>query len=166
MYRAIKCRFNTLFVISISDDFPILKVNQMTSKMNDIISEMKSTNIIKEISDLKPFILFITQKHSDNSRGIVDFQEAIELPNYLKGDENQLEFNFGRGSSTDSFQTSKEEIMNYVRVYTSECCGIGKSFRIKKDIKERNEDYHYFGIGDDITKEDLFKKLKKLLKYF
>ena len=165
MYRAIKCRFNTLFVIAISDDFSILKVNQMTSKLNDIINEMKLTNTIKEISDLKPFILFITQKNSDNSRGIVDFQEATELPEYLKVYEDKLELNFGKGSSTNSNKTTQNEIINSVRVYTSDLCGIGKTFRIKKDIKEREEQYHYFGIGDDITKEELFKKLKKFLKH-
>ena len=165
MYRAIKCRFNTLFVISISDDFSILNINQMTSKMNEIINEMKSANTIKEISDLSPCILFITQKQSGSSRGIVDFQEATELPGYLKGDENKLEYNLGKGSSTDSNKTSEKEIYNAVKVYTSECCGIGKLYRIKKDIEKAGEDYHYFGIGDDITKEELFKKLKKFLKH-
>ena len=42
MYRAMKCRFKTLFVISISDDFSVLNLNQMTSLLNKIIRDMKS----------------------------------------------------------------------------------------------------------------------------
>ena len=164
MYRAIKCRFNTLFVITISDDFSILHINQMTSLLNRIIRDMKAENTIKDIKDLKPFILFITQNQSGSSRGFADFPEAIPLPGYLKGDENKLEYDLGKDGSIDTNKSSEKEIYNAVRVYTSECSGIGKSYLIKKEIKERGEDYHYFGIGDDITKEELFKKLKRFLK--
>ena len=41
IYRAIKCRFNSLFVISISDDFSIKNLNIMTNLINQIISDMK-----------------------------------------------------------------------------------------------------------------------------
>ena len=34
-----------------------------------------------------------------------------------------------------------------------------------KTIEENGEEYQYLGIGDDITKDELFKKLKKLIKH-
>ena len=37
-------------------------------------------------------------------------------------------------------------------------------YLIKKIIKDKREEYHYFGIGDDISKNELFKKLKRFLK--
>ena len=52
-----------------------------------------------------------------------------------------------------------------MKIYTSDCCGLGKSYLIKKEIKENGEDYYYFGIGDNITKDELYKKLKKFLKH-
>ena len=73
MYRAMKCRFKTLFVISISDDFSVLNLNQMTSLLNKIIRDMK------EITDLKPCILFITQNPKQNA----DFPEAKDLSNII-----------------------------------------------------------------------------------
>ena len=54
IYRAIKCRFNSLFVISISDDFSIKDLNIMTNLINEINSDMKIGNSIKKIEDLKP----------------------------------------------------------------------------------------------------------------
>jgi hypothetical protein len=160
LYRSIKCRFNTLFVISINDDFHAQKVNTMTSLMNKIIRDMKAENIIKEMKDLKPCILFIIQKNFMKA----DFQEIYDLPEYLKGDENKLEYNFILDNSIDSNDSLVYEIYNSVKVFTSDCCGLGKSYSIKKEIKERGEDYKYFGIGDVITKEELFKKFKKFLK--
>ena len=79
--------------------------------------------------------------------------------------ECEIEYDFDEGSSTDSHKFLINEIYNSVKVYTSDCCGLGKSYRIKKDIEKNGESYHYFGIGDDINKEELFKKLKKFLKY-
>jgi hypothetical protein len=151
LYRAIKCRFNTLFVISINDDFPVQKVNIMISLMNKIIRDMKAENIIKELKDLKPCILLIIQKNFMKA----DFLEIYDLPEYLKGDENKLEYNFILDNSIDSNDSLVYEIYNSVKVFTSDCCGLGKSYSIKKEIKERGEDYKYFGIGDVITKEEL-----------
>ena len=37
-------------------------------------------------------------------------------------------------------------------------------YSTKKDIKDKREEYHYFGIGDDISKNVLFIKLKRFLK--
>ena len=66
---------------------------------------------------------------------------------------------------TDIKKTSQNEIYNAVRVYTSDCCCLGKSYLIKREIKDNKDDYHYFGVGDDITKDELFKKLEKFIKY-
>ena len=153
MYRAIKCRFNTLFIISIKDDLPINKVNIMITLIDKIIKEMKTENIIKEINDLNACILFIIDNQLNNS---IIIPEAIDLPDIIKGDENKLEFNL--------LNHLENDIYNSVNVYTSDFCGMGKSYLIKKEIKEKGEDYHYFGIGDNITKDELYKKLKKFLK--
>ena len=160
-YRAMKCRFDTLFIISISDDFSVLNLNQMTSLLNKIINEMKAQKTIKEITDLKPCILFLTQ----NSAYSADFPEAKDLPESIKGDENKLEYELGKEGSTNSGKTLQNIIYDSVRVYTSDCSGLGKSYLIKKEIKKNGDDYHYFGVGDDITKDDLFIKLEDFIKY-
>ena len=176
MYRSIKCRFHTLFIISISDDFSIQNLNIMTNLLNRIVSDMKRENTIKTIGDLKPCILFIT--HNQNVLGnSIDFPKEVEdLQPHWIGDENKLEYDLGDDSSKNSKSNEKSQsqtliqtqsisdIYNSVKVYTSDCCGLGKSFLIKKEIKNNGEDYHYLGIGDDITKDDLFRKLKRFFK--
>ena len=159
MYRSIKCRFNTLFIISISDDFSIQNVNIMTNLLNQIIRDMKKENNIKEIMDLKPCILFITHNQNllGSSRGVIDFPEVSDLPDHIKGDENKLEYNLGNDNSSSSSKSFDNEIFNSIKVYTSDSSGLGKSELIRKEIKRVGEDYHYFGVGDNITKDDLFK---------
>ena len=41
MYRALKCKFNTLFIISIMDDLPMKKIYIFKKLLNQIIQEMK-----------------------------------------------------------------------------------------------------------------------------
>ena len=154
MHRAIKCRFSSLFVISINDDFSVKNLNLMISLMNKIIGDMKKENIIKEIKDLESCIIFITQINKLGSSRRIDSNEVINLPDYLTKNEDKLGYNI-----------NSNEIYNRVKIYSSDCCGLGKSYKIKEDIIERGEDYHYFGIGDDISKDELFKKLKKFLKH-
>ena len=166
IYRSIKCEFNTLFVISIIEDFSIQNVNTMTSLMNKIINNMKKENKIESIEDIKPCILFVIQNQNKlgKSKGIIDLPGINDLPEYLKGDENKLDYNLEIENLLANNKNYENEIYNSIKIYTSDCSGLGKSYLIKKDINEKKEDYHYFGIGDDITRDELFKKLKKFLK--
>ena len=66
MYRAFKCRFNTLFIISLSDDLPFNKINTIIHIINKITNEMKEENIIKEIKDIMPCILFLIENNLNN----------------------------------------------------------------------------------------------------
>ena len=127
---------------------------------------MKIGNSIKKIEDLKPFILFII--HNQNllgiSKSVVDFPEFKEFPNYLIKDEYKLDYELKSDDSSDRKKSLINEIYNSIKVYTSDCSGLGKSELIRKEIKRKGEDYHYFGVGDNITKNDLFKKVKRFLE--
>lgn len=122
---------------------------------------MKLDNKIKEIKDLQPCILFITE----NEERYKNLADAEPLEDSFKGDENDLEYKLQNTGSIENNLSSINKIYNTVRVYTSDCCGLGKSYRIKEDIERKEQNYYYFGVGDDITKEELFKKLKRFLKY-
>lgn len=135
--------------------------------MNKIISNMKKEKEIEKIDDLNPLILFIIQNQNilDKSIDIIDLTEIIDLNEYLKGDENILEYDLGNNNnSLENNKSLENEIYNTVKIYTSDYSGLGKLYLIKKIIKDKREEYHYFGIGDDISKNELFKKLKRFLK--
>ena len=63
--RAIKCKFNTLFILSIGNDLPIKKINKLKFELDQIIKEMKEKNIIKEINDIISCIIFLIPNDSD-----------------------------------------------------------------------------------------------------
>ena len=46
---------------------------------------------------------------------------------------------------------------------TSDICGLGKSEKIKKMIKDNNKIYFHFPLGGILTKSTIFDKLEKLL---
>ena len=128
---------------------------------------MKKEKEIEKIDDLNPRILFIIQNQNilDKSINIIDLTEINDLSEYLKGDENTLEYDLGNdNNSLESNKSLENEIYNTVKIYTSDYSGLGKLYLIKKDIKGKREEYHYFGIGDNISKNELFKKLKIFLK--
>ena len=49
-------------------------------------------------------------------------------------------------------------------VISSDLCGLGKSEKIKKAIKDANKLYFHFPLGGILTKNIIFKKLDNLLK--
>ena len=48
-------------------------------------------------------------------------------------------------------------------VITSDICGLGKSEKIKKKIKDNNQKYFHFHLGGILTKNIIFNKLEILL---
>ena len=165
MYRSIKCRYNTLFIISIGDNISSKNINTITNLLDEITNSMKN----EDWKDIKPFILFVVSKTSNKSEGLLVRPDIKDLPEYLIKDI--LNYNIkNENSLNDSKSLSRSEILNNeiyngIKIFTSECCGLGKSRLIMKKIEENGEEYQYLGIGDDITKDELFKKLKKLIKH-
>jgi len=48
-------------------------------------------------------------------------------------------------------------------VITSDICGLGKSEKIKKIIKDENKRYFHFPLGGILSKDIIFNKLNNLL---
>ena len=56
------------------------------------------------------------------------------------------------------------EITQNIKVISSDVCGLGKSFKIKKMIKEEKLTYYYFALGGMLTKKTIYKKILDLFK--
>ena len=54
-------------------------------------------------------------------------------------------------------------IINNVKVITSEVYGLGKSCQIKKMIEQSKKNYYYLKLGGLLIKTDIFEKFKSLL---
>ena len=101
---------------------------------------MKKEKEIEKIDDLNPLILFIIQNQNilDKSRDIIDLTEINDLSEYLKVDENILEYDLGNdNNSLENNKSLENEIYNTVKIYTSDYSGLGKLYLIKKIIKDK-----------------------------
>ena len=56
------------------------------------------------------------------------------------------------------------DITENIKVFSSEVCGLGKSFRIKKQIQKENKTYYHFPLGGKLTKASIFQKISNLFK--
>ena len=192
LYRAILCEFNTLFVLEILDSFSNFQQNKMYSYIDKLTSikmeKYKNKNkdnkskIYKNIdksdsSDyLDSYIVFIFKKLSNEST----FKN--ELNNYIKNDkedEEELQPNYHDEEnkmgdldiSNISFHSIRsiknddiDDIINNITVISSDVCGLGKSFKIKKMIERDNRIKYHFPLGGKLTKNIIYKKILDLFK--
>jgi len=63
----------------------------------------------------------------------------------------------------NSINDSRCELNNNVHVIKSEICGLGKTEKIRKEIKEKKKEYIHFPIGGNINRDILYNKLKVVL---
>ena len=56
------------------------------------------------------------------------------------------------------------EITKNIKVISSDVCGLGKSFKIKKMIEEAKKKYYHFPLGGKLTKNVIYQKIFYLFK--
>ena len=190
LYRAILCEYNTLFVIEILKSFTNYQHNKMYSYIDKLLSikleKFKKNNedkidIDKENAKiyLDSYIIFVYQELDNESA----FQQ--ELGKYRKEpptktvenqsfDNNEKEkedeedkklgdLNISNISKHSISSIHDNKLLDNVKVITSDVCGLGKSFKIKKIIEESKKYYH-FPLGGKLSKNVIFKKIDRLFK--
>ena len=167
-YRAILCEYNTLFVVEINDSFSEFQQNAVNKNIDTILSSYnkstKKNNIEKNKDNiylkLKSCIVFVYKKNNSfiNELEKYNVQELgrIEKKKVKNEDKNNILNN----NLKKRFCTDFENI----KIITSDICGLGKSHKIKKLIREKNKKYYYFPLGGILSKAIIFEKLDRLLK--
>jgi hypothetical protein len=56
------------------------------------------------------------------------------------------------------------DIIKNIKVISSDVCGLGKSFKIKKEIDKEGKKYYHFPLGGKLTKKVIYKKIHDLFK--
>ena len=159
-YRAILCSFNTLFIVEINDSFSQLQQSIMYNSINQLLvyQMKKKDSKAKEIKNfLDSCIIFIYEDNIRNNtfKNEMKKLDVPELNLVLEG-ENEEE-----KSKIDNLKNS---LTNSVKVIISDFCGLGKTFKIKKMIKENKKKYIHFPLGGILSKSIIYEKLKKLLE--
>ena len=170
LHRSILCNYYTLFVVEINDSFSEYQQNIMGIYIDNLLSYKndeynranESENIDKKSTEkyLDSCIFFIY----DNNNNCIPFLKEIENYSSLGEKIKRNPKNKIKGLKT---KYSKDKYYNLKKgnifVITSEICGLGKSEKIKKKVKEKNKSYFYFPLGGALTKKTIFDKLEKLL---
>jgi len=161
-HRAILCNYNTLFVVEINDSFSDNQQSIMNRYIANLLSE-KFKNYKETENDedankkdtgkyLDSCIVFIYDKKNKNN---IFFLREIN-----KYEKQDIACNEKINDNNDKFLSD----LGHIMVVSSDLCGLGKSEKIKKTIKDANKEYFHFPLGGILTKDVIFKKLDSLLK--
>ena len=187
LYRAILCDYNTLFMIEILESFSSFQLNKMYNFIDKLLSyklekskeknkEIKKINKLNSREYLDSCIYFI-YNNLENENSFLNELEKYTIKNkknekekYIHEDEKkQSELSISNISdASNSSWSSKLNIqdnqkLENIKVYSSEICGLGKSFKIKKTIKDNGEIYYHFPLGGRLSKMIIYQKLLQLL---
>ena len=157
-HRAILCNYNTLFIVEINDSFSNYQQSIMNSYIDNLLSykkgkydeETKENNDKKKTQDyLDSCIVFVYDKNNKNITSFLNEINKLEIPKFQ--DDTKYDNN--------KFLSDLKNIM----VIASEICGLGKTEKIKKIIKDNKKKYFHFPLGGILTKNIIFNKLQNLL---
>ena len=188
LYRAILCEYNTLFIIEILESFSSFQHNRMYSYIDKLLSyklekyikenkENKNANKLNSREYLDSCIYFV-YKNLENENSFLNELEKFTIKNKKKNiiDEppfpndpklNDLNLSNISNASNNSWNTKiiiqDNPKLENIKVFSSEVCGLGKSFKIKKTIKEKQEIYYHFPLGGRLSKKIIYEKLLQLL---
>ena len=175
-HRAILCNYNTLFVVEINNSFSEYQQSIMNNyidtlltyknkKYNEEIKEKDKDNVDKENANiyLDSSIAFIYDKQNINITSFIKelskFTAKTEEKRYSMINDDLLLNNIINKNRNAEYSSKLENVL----VITSEICGLGKSGKIKKIIKDNNEIYFHFPLGGILNKNIIFEKLENLL---
>ena len=190
-YRAILCNNNTLFIVEINESFTDFQYSKILSYIDKLLTiqlkkskiENKNIDRLKTNKYLNSCIIFIydnnlkisleaLRKYSNHCNEKNDFEGEKDINNINKDNKNKpinnnnnnitnknlLDLN---GISKISINDSQFE---NIKVISSDFCGLGKSYKIRKYIEQANKKYYHFPLGGELTKKIIYKKLMELLE--
>ena len=165
--RAILCEYNTLFAIEINDSLSDFQQNIMYKYIDalltykfEIYKEMKGGIVDKiDIKEyLTSFIIFFYEKKNKDISILEDLKK-LKLQ-ILKDNDISLELEQNINNNNYKILPKFENI----KVISSDFCGLGKSYKIKKMISDKGKKYFHFPLGGIVTKKIIFDELKNLLE--
>jgi len=159
-YRAILCNYNILFVVEINDSFSDYQQGIINGYIANLLSLKYNNYQEKEKEDidrkktgkyLDSCIVFIYDKEN---KKITSFLNEIK-----KYEIHDIKCNDIINNKKDKFLSD----LGNIKVITSDICGLGKTEKIKKMIRDENKKYFHFPLGGILSKDIIFNKLDNLL---
>ena len=150
LYRAILCEYPTLFVIEINESFSEYQQQIMWNYIDKLLRLKKIDYISKSNKEqyIDVCLAIIYDKKYRNNYG---FLNELEKINIKKINIDKIE------------QNSYKSYFENINIITSDFCGLGKSYKIKRKIMDNNKEYYHLLIGGVLTKNIIFNKLQNSL---
>lgn len=178
--RAILCRYNTLFAIEINESFSLDQqrdlnkfIDKLLSYKNEYFNKIEKNTIPKENTSeyMDSCLVFVYNEKSESSlnyiKKVIITKEltlkkmhSIDNTTFIEDDSKN---DMSNSKINNSINASRCELNNNVHVIKSEICGLGKTEKIRKEIKEKKKEYIHFPIGGNINRDILYNKLKVIL---
>ena len=162
LYRALLCDYNTLFIVEINESLSDYQQGIMYNLLDELLiykmekykAIMKGINIEKGKTNeyLDSCIVFIYEKKNKDNLSIIN---EIGKLDKLENDLNE---------TVEETKLDNQLNISNIKVITSDRCGLGKSFKIKKMIEEKNKKYFHFPLGGILTKKIISEKILNLLE--
>ena len=167
LYRAVLCDYNTLFVVEVNESLSEYQQGIMYNFLDELLiyrlGKYKSANKGintekgKTYEYLDSCIVFI---YENKNKDLSIVNEIAKLDKQ----EIQIENDFSATKEENKILLNKQIDTSNVVVISSDICGLGKSFKIKKMIKEKKQKYFHFPLGGILTKKVISEKILNLLK--
>eukprot|EP00833_Pecoramyces_ruminatium_P012803 jgi/Orpsp1_1/1186835/evm.model.d7180000053572.1 len=167
IYKSIKCDQNTLFIFIKPESLS----REKKSLLIELLKELYSENPKQMVSCL----LFIYSEGNKMDEFIMEIQK---LPHHIyfdfKNNNNYKNSNYNYSNSNNYnnlifntsliYKNNSFKKFSDIKIYSSEISGLGKSSRIKNDFKVECPGYNYvyFPICDNLSKNEIIKRLLKL----
>jgi len=167
-YRAILCEYNSLFVVEIMESFTLFQYNKIYTFIYNILSfkfeSFKKQNKYNGRLDklrtkdyLNSCIVFIYSGNLKKELKEIEKYEFDKLDRFFIDIEQDKDNIY----NNNLYKILKTE---NIKIISSELCGLGKSFLIKKMIKEKKQSYYHFPLGGILSKKIISEKLRNLMK--
>ena len=172
-YRAILCEFNTLFIVELNNSFSDYKrkiMNNIIDKLliykNKLYNEENNKNVEKTQTDkyMDSCLLFIyNDEYNDLYLNEIYKLNHPVFPYTKKNPSIMSDANLMNFENDYNKNNPSSFLYKNTHVIDSEICGLGKSTKIRDDIKTENKKYIHFPLGGNLTKKSIYNKLDEII---
>ena len=177
--RAILCKYNTIFVVIVNNSFSNYQqicmnifIDKLLTYKNKKYNEKEEGRKVDKkdtYTYMDSCLVFIYNKESEQLLNELKNLEPKELP--MENTNHSLKRNVTLDVTLDILSTHssmtdplREELFMNTHIIRSDICGLGKSTKIKNEIKKSGKKYIYFPLGGNISKDYIYSKLEKIMK--
>jgi len=172
--RAILCKYNTIFVVKVNNSFSNYQqrcmnifIDKLLTFKNKIYNEKEEGREVDKkdtYTYMDSCIVFIYNKDSEQLLNELKNLEPKELPMEKTNHSLKRNGTFETLSSNSSIDPLRDALFVNTHIIRSDICGLGKSTKIRNEIKKSGKKYIYFPLGGNISKNSISKKLEKVMK--